>query len=271
MAGEVAKELQSVQTTGDEFVISNVVTWDCNRGTGDDLVKQYRGIRNPEYGFYKASTVVKGAGSGQARYDRVVITFEDLASKELPIIRGLFKGGTIPFPLERHPDYRCLWNHHVVQAVGEPETPLVYSQWEDIKDLADTGATGDPAGTWQKSNQALSKAVTIPTVAGDKFNATKPGVQSFVDMTADVTQIVYTRDSADTDAAVAIIGKRALPEVRYRFGLTPGDDRDGDPIPVTEAWLVMSTDVKRVNDWYEINQTFRFARKGWDPDIYESA
>lgn len=273
MAGEFSESRIGINIQEDEFIRRTTVTWQTAKGRSDGFVATKKGERDPKFGFFKSSDIKFGPGAGSVGYDMVTIVYEDLIAKELPVIRGIYNGSTVPLPLERHPDYRCIWNHHVVQdAAADPDPTLILSEWEALKDLADKGATADTdwPGSWVKSNQALSRKEEIVNNGTGKFNAIKPGVQSFVNPASEVTQIVYTRDTSDINAAVDANGKLVLPETAFRFGLTPGDDREGSPIPQSEAWLVTSTNVRRINDWYEITQQFKFAKYGWDTDIYES-
>ncbi len=201
--------------------------------------------------------------------DKVLVTYEDLASKDLPLFRHLCRVATIPIPLERHPDYKCIWNHHVTTPTStEFTTPLVYSEWAAVTDLADKGTTGAPAESleatiWAKANQALSKTAKIVKVTTQSFAAIKPGEQSFLVPAPEVTQIVYSRLDSTVETYIQSVGKLASPTNNFGLVLDP-------EAKTSEGWLVMGTDVRRINDWYEITVQFKFFKYGWDTDLYET-
>lgn len=244
--------------SGNSLVTSTTVTGQCDQFDAYEKIDELQGLRTP-FGFYATHDIASGPG-----YDMLSITFEDIVlSPSGQTVRYNLSTRMINRPIEEHPDYKAVWNHHIVGPKSTALTALEYGYWASRKTPSlPTAITPTTGCHWAKSNQALSPTETIVDVAlsvGLKDNsatATKQGVQSYLIPAPVVVATIYTRSETTMENYVALAGTLRAPE--KTFGLLTDD----------KYWLVASPQTKKVNDWYEITVELMYAALGWDEDIY---
>ncbi len=250
----------------DGFLRRLHINYLVNHPLGDNFLLSKEGVRDSQYGFFKSGFAQTGVKKG---YDIVSIVFEDLKG-DGPHKKYLYHGSTVSLPIERKPKvgdgnppqgspkWVPHWNYHVVET-KEFKDYVVFATWDEATSLEATNA--ETYGRWQRSNQAFitsgkgDQKIVIP----NGLTASKPGVQSFLVDSTDITEIIYTRNTTEPDTLstyLAANGKRVVPS--NTFGLNSSVDK----------WLVVDARSKRINDWFEVVRVFRFMPYDWDKDLY---
>lgn len=244
---------------GNSLTTSTTVTGQIDQFEAHELLQQIRGQRTP-FGFYASHAIQTAPG-----YDVISITFEDIVlGVDGTTIRYNLSTRMIDRPIEQHPDYKVIWNHHIVGPFGAKISNAEYLTWAALtKTNRPTGATEDVH--WAKVNQAIAQTEEPVLTSDSPFfwcTATKPTKQSYLVPGPVVVATIYTRDELIMENYVALAGE--LIDPGNVFGLL---STDLGP-PVFKPWLATSPTSEKVNDWYVITVEYLYAADGWDTDIY---
>jgi len=160
--------------------------------------------------------------------------------------------GGLDTPIERHANYRTVWNYSLAKDPGSTKTYAGYAG------ATNTLAPDQDAFRWIKDTSELPT-----TPAGVRWtiivNKTKPGVESFTRPAPVVSMKKYYagRAAAETAAGSYTTGTIATPA--SAFGITGG------------SWLIMSKRVYADGKYWIAEVRYQHDAEGWDTDIYPAA
>ena len=252
---------------GNSLITTTTITAQIDQFQAYDVIAQVRDKRTP-FGFYANHNIQSSPG-----YDAVSITFQDInLGVDGTVSRYNAATRSINRPLEEHVDsdgnrdYKAIWNHHLVGPAGTTITNTEYDLWAAVGIANDKVDISPPSGgssgvSFIKSNQALPQGKAIVKVSGhasvSSGTATKAGVQSTLVPSDIVFETLYTRKVAILNSSADLVGKLLAPG--QEFGKTG---------TTNENWLVTDVKSEKINDWYQINIEYLFAKRGWDTDLY---
>jgi len=238
LTGAALKQGQEIRST--------TYNYQARHAEGFDDVTDIFSEENPGVGFLTNINYVCGGGE----YDRIGVTYENIVSNEYPVARYHKSSTIVPLALEKHPDYKTWWNHHVIRKSSEAaQGSYNANTWKAVTD----GTKGQDFEhyQWHKATAAVPNGFEIVT------ECNKPGQTSYLVPTVEVIETVL---SATEELALyheADIGTLGAP------ANTMGEAEDW------EKWLVYGGKVGRKGPWYVTTNTYRFLPGGWDTDLYE--
>ncbi len=152
---------------------------------------------------------------------------------------------TIEKPLEKHPNYRTIWNHDLwqknVSLIGSFDyasatTTLIPPDWREYIKWSDSDA---PPDNWH-----------IAQVR------TKPGVEAYLYPSPVVHATQYFKKRSDAERKVQKIGMLLAPG--YCFGY--GNDN--------KKWIVNNSGMVKQGRLWTVQTDHMYASEGWDGDLY---
>lgn len=182
-----------------------------------------------------------------------------------PIFEKISGGMTLP--IERHPDYKTIWNHHL-WGKGETDDNDDFSFTVDSSDLWNDwytqSSTDIPEAQSGKFKwREIDDQPESPDGDGNQWGifreATKPRVEEWVIYGPQIRETTWF--SKYQDAVDFSYGReRGIRRVPYRtFGFS-SDDR---------LWLVMENPITPDGERWRVETLYQFSIDGWDTDVYK--